>query len=182
MIKPLLLLDKMKKRGLSVVIGYVLLVTFGIILSVIVYGYLKTYVPKDIDSCPSGVSLSVLNYDYNCTSNVLNVTIKNNGLFNVNGYYIYATTNPNATIATVDLSSNFSESLSETGMNMSGVVYFDVNPNTDFGPSSTKTHVFSLNGRVYRVEIVPARFQDVESTTKFIGCGDSSVEELLTCS
>jgi len=39
------------KKAVSAIIGYVLLVTMGIVMSVIVYNYLKTYVPADALDC-----------------------------------------------------------------------------------------------------------------------------------
>jgi len=172
----------MKNKGLSVVIGYVLLVTFGIVLSVVVYGYLKTYVPSEIDECPSGVSVSVADYDYDCVSNELNLTLKNNGLFNVNGYYIYATNNSEAVLATKSIAENFNNASSEDGVSINGVVYFSLAITDDFEPLETRMQIFDLDERVYSIEIVPARFQTDDGIQKFVGCGESSIEEVLVCS
>ena len=50
-------LQAKNKKGLSVMIGYVLLVTFAIIISAIVYQQIKTYLPTEDKVCPEGVSL-----------------------------------------------------------------------------------------------------------------------------
>ena len=81
-----------KKRALSNVIGYVLLIAITISLSVMVYGWLRFYVMADeVEECSSGVNVIIK--DYNCARTVpgkgvgyLNITLKNKGLFNVDGY------------------------------------------------------------------------------------------------
>ena len=52
----------MKKKGVSAIVGYVLLISFGVVMSVIVYSYLKTYTPKDALTCPDGVSIFLKDY------------------------------------------------------------------------------------------------------------------------
>lgn len=77
------------KKGVSEVVGYVILIVIALTMSVFVYAYLKLYVPKEAPSCPSDISLSV--QDYTCTSGpngILNLTIKNKGLFKVYGAYV----------------------------------------------------------------------------------------------
>jgi len=78
------------KKGLSNMVGYVLLITITISLSFFVYNWLKFYVTQeDAVECPEGVNLIVSSYE--CTKGVggnLNLTLKNKGLFSVNGYIL----------------------------------------------------------------------------------------------
>jgi len=82
------------KKGLSNVVGYALLVVIGISLSVLVYGWLQGFVdPGEIEECPSGVGISILNFS--CVTpfigtgrDDLNLTIRNRGLFDVDGYVV----------------------------------------------------------------------------------------------
>lgn len=93
--KALFRLNK-KKTALSNIVGYVLLISITISLSVLVYGWLKFYVSEDdIDTCPSGVDIIIR--DYKCVESplgetpnagYLNITLKNKGLFKVNGYVL----------------------------------------------------------------------------------------------
>ncbi|MCK4650469.1 hypothetical protein KAT36_04540 [Candidatus Pacearchaeota archaeon] len=87
--RSLLRLDK-KKKGLSNLVAYVLLISITISLSVLVYGWLKFYVMEDeIATCPEGVNLIVSNYK--CVSGVdgnLTLALKNKGLFSVGGYVL----------------------------------------------------------------------------------------------
>ncbi|MFH0808596.1 MAG: hypothetical protein V1888_03190 [archaeon] len=84
------LLLHQNKKGLSNLVAYVLLITITISLSIVVYGWLKFYVEAgDVESCPEGVNLIVSSYE--CVSGVggfLNLSLKNKGLFSVDGYIL----------------------------------------------------------------------------------------------
>ena len=54
------------KRGISIVIGYILLVTVSIAMSILVYQWLKTYVPKEFLECPDGTSILAKEISYDC--------------------------------------------------------------------------------------------------------------------
>ena len=166
------------KKGVSEVVGYVLLVTFGIILAVVVYSYLRTYIPSEDISCPDGVSVFV--QDYSCDANSLNITLKNNGKFNVEGYFIHATSAPEQPLATIDLSNNFDKGLSDDGFNFTGVVYFHID-SSSFAPNDEAFHVFNLDSGIYSIEIIPARFQETENSLRFVSCGEARVREIITC-
>ncbi len=71
------------KRGVSEVIGYVILIVIAISLSVGVYAFLRQQVPQNQPMCPEDVSLSI--ETVKCSGNVLNVTLSNRGLFSVEG-------------------------------------------------------------------------------------------------
>jgi len=77
-----------KKRGVSVVVAYVILISISIALSIMVYNWLKFYVgDEDVPKCPEGVNIIIK--DYSCesgSSGGLNVTLKNKGRFTVAGY------------------------------------------------------------------------------------------------
>lgn len=77
-------------RGLSNLVAYVLLIGITISLSVVVYAWLKFYVTEgDVTECPDNVNLIMSSY--NCVaggSGYLNLTLKNKGLFSVDGYVV----------------------------------------------------------------------------------------------
>ena len=89
-------MDNMKsKRGVSVIIGYVLLITIAILLSVLVFNWLRFYVsPETKETCPEGVSLII--QDYSCANQKLNITLKNKGLFNISGFILRVHDRPGA--------------------------------------------------------------------------------------
>src|SRR3989338_4079370 len=98
-----------QKRGVSVIIGYVLLVVFAMVISVGVYAWLKTYVPNEPLNCPDGVSLFVKESSFNSSTSVLSIKIRNNGRFDVADYFIHAANTSPQQIPPSDLSENFNE-------------------------------------------------------------------------
>ena len=81
-------LSPLNKNAVSNLIGYVLLISITIGLSVFVYNWLRFYVSEEaVEQCPDTVNVIIK--DYNCTSGTngfLNITLKNKGLFSVDGY------------------------------------------------------------------------------------------------
>jgi hypothetical protein len=87
MMKVLSLLGK-DKNALSNVVGYVLLISVTMSISVLVFGWLRFYVSEsDIETCPDSVSIIIENYTCPTTPS-FNVTLKNKGLFKVDGYVL----------------------------------------------------------------------------------------------
>jgi len=82
------------KQGVSLMISYVLLIFITISLSIGVYIWLKDYATiTEKINCKDGTSLTIENYNIerkNDNNNTLNLSIKNNGLFNVSGFLISA--------------------------------------------------------------------------------------------
>lgn len=72
-------------------VAYVLLIVIAISLSVIVYSFLKLYIPKyQTPQCPENVALSI--QEYSCIQQdgtwKLSVTLLNKGLYSVDGTYL----------------------------------------------------------------------------------------------
>ena len=170
----------MKKKGLSVIIGYVLLVSFVLALGVITYKQLKTYIPSEALECPEGVSIFIKDVNFNCNNSQLDLTLKNNGLFNIAGYFIHATNDPNQTLATIDLSN-----YTNLGENKGGTVLFKTSTENSFEPNDETTNIFNLSdsgiGQMYSIEIIPVRFQEVDNKMRFVSCGSSRVKEEMVC-
>ncbi len=170
---------QIKKRGVSPIIGYVLLVTFVIVLGVVVYNWMKTYVPSESLECPDGTSLFVKNYS--CTGNSLNITLKNNGKFNVGGYFIYATTSPEQELATRDISFYISENFSRlnpTGVKLLGEV-------NSLKPNQEEAEEFDFSGAnftIYSIEIIPLRWQKESRINLMVSCKESKIRETISCS
>ncbi|PJE81641.1 hypothetical protein COU58_01725 [Candidatus Pacearchaeota archaeon CG10_big_fil_rev_8_21_14_0_10_32_42] len=169
------------KKGMSAIIGYVLLITFGIILSIIVFNYLRTYVPSDPLDCPDGVSLFLKDYNYNCSSGELYLTLKNNGKFNVEGYFAYGASNQSVELGMVDLSKYFNPSLSQSGLSVMNVIYFNNQANISLAYGEEKIHAFNLDGPIYSLEIIPLRFQTDNNVERIILCGRAKLKQELVC-
>jgi len=76
------------KKGLSEIIGYVLLIVFAVSMSAIVFSWLRAKVPKAEEKCPDDVSIEIISYNLNAAAKVLNFDLRNRGLFSVNGISI----------------------------------------------------------------------------------------------
>ncbi len=77
------------KQGVSVIIGYVLLIVIAISLSIIVFTWLRGQVnPAEVAKCPDGVSVIIKNINCDKDNEELVITLQNKGLFSVNGSII----------------------------------------------------------------------------------------------
>ncbi|HTY43911.1 MAG TPA: hypothetical protein VMC80_01590, partial [Patescibacteria group bacterium] len=63
-------LKKNSKKGVSEMIGYVILITIALVMGAIVFAWIKSYVPADSLTCPDGVSISVRDFNYDCKSSL----------------------------------------------------------------------------------------------------------------
>ena len=91
-------LSLQKKKGVSAIISYVLLIAITLSLSILVYDYLRRrFDPENkLPECPDGVNVVI--YDVRCYTNsdVLSITLKNRGRFIVDGYYLRYSTDEDA--------------------------------------------------------------------------------------
>lgn len=165
---------KKNKRGISVIIGYLLLITFAVIISTLVYQWLRTYVPKEALGCPDGVSVSVK--EISCSDGVLNITLKNNGRFNIGGYFIHATSSPEQELATLDLS----KYITSGGILQGSTIIFSAGSNL-MNTDDEKTFSFNLNTTIYSVEIIPIRYQKEDNKMRTVSCGDSKIKQSIYC-
>jgi hypothetical protein len=124
------------KRAVSAVVGYVLLISITLSLAVMVYGWLKFYVEGSVDSveeCDDNVQIVV--GDYTCYTTRgslasgeitregnLTITVKNKGLWSVDGYTMRYHT---------DLNSEFG-------------IYNLTEEGEPLPPGETQTHIFNF--------------------------------------
>ena len=81
------------KRGVSLVLSYVLLIVIVVGISITVFQVLKklsqvTPTPE----CPDSVMMSI--EDYSCEASSINLTVKNRGLFDIDGFTIRGAVSP----------------------------------------------------------------------------------------
>jgi FlaG/FlaF family flagellin (archaellin) len=178
-----MLLQAADKRGLSIIIGYVLIIVISIVMSGLVYAWLKTYVPKDTGTCPEGTSMFIQQVSYNCTTKILTVSVKNNGRFGLDGYFIHASNRSDEKLATIDISNRFMGSLaliSGSEVRFSNVEN-GLSPESNINTDSKSFNVSSY-GTLYKIEVIPIRIQEVEKKKRLISCTSAKSEETLTCS
>jgi len=73
------------KKGISAIIGYVLLILLAVSLSGGVYAWLKAKIPKATEKCPEDVSLEIISLDVNEMRGNISMDLRNRGLFSING-------------------------------------------------------------------------------------------------
>jgi hypothetical protein len=86
----------MNKKGVSIIVGYVLLIVIALSLSVFVYAFLKSYVPKEKPVCKDDVNLIIK--DITCqvdesnptetSVSLLEIQLENRGLFKIERAYL----------------------------------------------------------------------------------------------
>lgn len=175
----------MNKRGISIIIGYLLLVSFAIILSSFIYIGLKSYIPTQELKCPEGVSLYLK--DASCTGSPgdydLDIEMKNNGRFNIAGYYISIANESEQEIAVMDISgdsnqSGYSQIFGDSILfdNRNELNSFEMNEESGI-------HHFDLDDEnIYMLTIIPTRFEEIEGKNKYLICTQGKLTELITCS
>jgi|TARA_Y100000310_G_scaffold250692_1_gene257015 hypothetical protein len=176
-----MLLQIKNKKGISVMIGYILLISSLVVMGAIIYNWMKTFVPTETINCPEGVSIYIKNIKCESAngSYQLQIDLKNNGRFNVGGYFIHIADNSSQELATIDITEN----LISSGTKMNPGIKFDIGVGEDnsLKPNKEVTNVFLLNNTIGLVEIIPIRFQEDDNKNKFVSCGDSKVKEVVTC-
>ena len=149
-------------------------------MSIIVYQWVKTYVPKDSIECSDGVSLFVKDYTYDCDAKNLVLTLKNNGRFNVAGYFIHATTTEDQKLAVTDLSIYNADN-----GNGGAVIYPPVGGDENSQkPGVEMNGIFDLNsleGRIYSLEVIPMRYETIDNRNRVVSCTEGKIEQKLIC-
>ncbi|MBU0893806.1 MAG: hypothetical protein KKF48_03540 [Nanoarchaeota archaeon] len=169
-------------KGISIMVGYVLLISFAIVVGAIIYKQLKTYIPTDVLECPEGVSMFIK--EKACSGTEFNLTFKNNGKFNIGGYFIRTTNSSDQTIATIDLTNYYSgnEKLNP------GIVFSGQASGEDFNtfkPDQEFFHNFNLSGADFGtidlIEIIPFRWQEEDNKKRLVNCGEAKISEKISC-
>ncbi len=160
---------KNNKKGLSEIIGYVLLIVIAISLSLLVYTWLKNQVPRETAACPENLALSIQNYD--CIENSLGeidkikVSVKNNGLFDINGF-LARYSGREGGLAAIDM----------TGIapiRASGQIFKLINPSEIFEEEFT----YPDDEIIAEIELTPIKLIEGKMTI----CENSKVRQKIEC-
>ena len=161
-------------------IAYVILVSIALVMAGIIYAWLTTFVPKTPQECPDGSSISVKDIEYDCSLNILNLSLKNNGRFSLGGYFIHASNVSGQELAILDLTQYFSDSEPPgEGLTVNpGIKFHSYGQNT-LPPNNYVTHIFNLSsspsGTLYSLEITPFRYETDGSKTKLVSCTNARI-------
>ena len=160
----------MNKRALSEVVGYVLLVAMAIALSAVVYYFINSYLPKQTSNCPDGVSIIINDYKCDNINNLLNLTMQNKGLFDIDGFILKASNDSNMPAKTLDY-------INSSGGTSSGIVYFDKNFDLVMKPNEkyNQTFNYSEHGMINKIQIIPFKLYKGESLI----CGKAQITQRM---
>ena len=178
-------LNKKKKIAVSTMIGYILLITFAIVIAGVVYAWLKTYVPKEGLACPDGVSIYVSDSAYEEAINELKLTLKNNGQFSVGGIYIYYSIDETREIASKDLSPWVipKNKYLNPGVRFGTNIIKKDNPNLFEPGGEDEVITFDVGGltdqKIYAVEITPIRWQEEKNKINVVSCANAKTKKIL---
>ena len=172
---------KLHKKGVSVMIGYVLLVSLAVFMGGILYVWMKSYIPNNPLECPEGTSIIIKSYQ--CTPGSLNLTLGNNGRFDIAGYHIKATNSINQTIATIDLVPYLLNIGNVFKYAVHQAVLMGTGNSNSFTPGEEITNSFDILsvGQIYLLEITPVRWQDENNRLRFVSCGNLGNKQEVTC-
>lgn len=85
-------LSQLNKRGVSIMVGYVLLISIAVALSTAVFFYLKLYLPSDKQECYQDIKLVIDSVSCKIASSsrdsTVSINFTNKGLFSVDGVFI----------------------------------------------------------------------------------------------
>ncbi len=168
------------KKAVSAMIGYILLVAFAIVMGGIIYNWMKSYVPKESLQCPDGTSMFLTEVE--CANSVLDLKFKNNGRFDLAGYFIRGA-KAGEEVATNDLSLKV---VQRGGIKNGNAILFSQGENS-LKPGETNIGKFNLSdysaeNEIKMIEIIPIRFQVVENKKQIVACSNAQVKEVFDCS
>lgn len=151
------------KKGISEIVSYMLLVVIAVGLSVLVFSFLKLYVPKEKPECKDGISLIVQNYSCFSTKNIT-ATLSNKGRYSVDAAYVRIGTVGKRAKAWINRNdSDF---------------YF----NPALVPGNKLTALYNITGIInasgaYELEVQPALIVN----DKLAACDNAIITQTITC-
>ena len=169
------------KRAISVMIGYILLISFAIIMSSLIYAWLKTYTPTETLECPDEAAFYIKELKCDLGLDRLNLTLENNGKFNIGGYFIRAANEDDSKLFTLDLSENITDGIYNEVLKLSqGGIKF-LGEDNSLKPNEESKTEFELLTDIYLIEIIPIRYQQYETKKRLIICSDSRITQEIHC-
>ncbi len=166
----------MKKNAVSLMLSYVLLIIIGLSLAIGVYVWMKKYANvEETPKCPEDVSLLIQDYSCNSTTKTINLSIKNKGLFNMDGYDING-------VNDTKKEPLFPLKDSESPISENGRYFFGVLEKKSLKPDKIDSHTFSydvagIKTDLKKIGIEPFRVQD----DYVILCGNAKIIQEVSC-
>ncbi len=106
---------QVNKKAVSLIVSYVLLISIGLSIAGLVFGWLKFYTNiGEPEKCPDGVSLIIMDSSYHAGSLGsgeldFNITLQNRGRFDIGGYVIRVNNRSGSSVGIFELYSSLNE-------------------------------------------------------------------------
>ncbi len=158
-----------KKKAVSLMLSYVLLIVMAISVAGAIYAWLK--IKTDIEpvpKCPSEVSLIIQDYSCNSLKKMINITVRNKGLFSLDGYYIIGTDNEGI---------SFPLKIIEGNLEIEGGKYLFDKP---LKPNELNNKTFSYNlilDNLKKIQIEPFKIEEGE----VVLCDNAIISQEVSC-
>ncbi|GIU68671.1 MAG: hypothetical protein KatS3mg001_521 [Candidatus Pacearchaeota archaeon] len=167
------------KKGVSVLVSYVMLVVFVLVAAIISYQWLKTYVPREKTECVEGLSVFIKDAVFNITNRKLSINASNNGRFDVAGYFIYGSNKAGDENPSTNLAGYLNKSYGE---NVGNAVVVSLGYN-DLKTGKEWKAVFDIPsslGEIKKIRIVPVRFEEENKRIKLVSCTNVAIKSDVT--
>ena len=175
----------MDKKALSEVVSYVFLIVVAISLSVIVYAFLQSTIPKSKLECSDSLGIIIKGVKCGLNPNQINITFENKGRFDIDGIYARYSNNTGGAASNplIPISSSHGEINRITSDRANeGFLYFGGIYDTPIPLRANKeyTQIFQFNdGDLKGFQIQP--FLNDEKTRELIICEEKSISQEINC-
>src|SRR3989344_4763310 len=154
------------KKGVSEMVSYVLLIVIAMSIAGGVYSWLKFYVNVDKSAIQCNEDVALFIEDYNCqglgNERYINITVKNQGNFNIEGFFIRATNSSDSKRLPTD-------KLDAVGtydpmINKNGLYFFQ---ETGLGPTESKVLQFNYTKikTIARIQVQPFKIDRAKNNS-----------------
>jgi hypothetical protein len=158
------------KKGVSLMVSYVLLVVIGVSLAVLVYAFLKARLPSDKAECSEDLSLYIEEGYCDLPNSLIVVKLTNRGLFNVTAAFIRFGESNTTVHTQINIGTEYLHA--EDSANALGLP----------PGASTATRTFAIqnldSSKEYILEVQPAIF----ANRVLVPCPNKIITQPITCS
>ncbi len=176
-----------QKKAVSLMVSYVLLIVIGISLAILVYYWILPQINlEEMPKCPDNVALIIMDYSCDLSTDEITLTLKNQGRFDIDGFFIRGTDSANE------------EAIPATGLSdpdnaeiIDGSYYFGFPKISPLEPNGQETKTFSYFPvietapitELKRIQIEPFRIQNSSKTGKprIALCDTATITQNVNC-
>jgi len=162
--------NKLNKKAVSEMVGYVLLIIIAVGLSVLVFQFILVYIPKgESPECKKDINLII--QDYSCADSKLSLILLNKGLFRTDVAYIRFGDKDKKVLPLINDPNDRS--------NFGRANNFYLNGGLNPGESFNYTYSIKNGTGIFRVEVQAGILDN--RTSQPVPCKQAVVSQLIEC-